>query len=171
MVKKGQTKIQQTAFLLIAITLFFVLAGLLFLGFYLSGIKDDANALKEKQTRLLVSKLADSPEFSCGESFGSKLRDCVDSDKVMMLMKEREKYKNFWGVENIEIIKIYPEMAGEVECTLGNYPDCNVFKVLNEENTGIYDSNFVSLCRKESEGGKSYNKCELGLLMVSYEKE
>ena len=104
--KCSQTKIQQTAFLLLAVTLFFVLAGFFVLSFSLSGMKESATALEEKNAMLLVSKLANSPEFSCGEAYGVNRIDCVDADKFMTL-KGDEKYQNFWMVKNIEIRKLY----------------------------------------------------------------
>ena len=61
--KRSQMKIQQTAFMLIAMTLLFVLAGVFFLGFKLSGLKKQALSLEENNALLLVSKLANSPEF------------------------------------------------------------------------------------------------------------
>ena len=165
---RGQLKIQQMAFMLIAVTLFFVIAGLFVLKIKLSDLSGSADALEEKNALLLVTKLANSPEFSCGEGFGNAKTNCIDSDKVMMLKKRIQNYERFWGVENIEIRKIYPSYA-EKECTLQNYPDCNVIKI-REGSISAEHSNFVSLCRKEfSEADKMVeNKCELAKLMVSY---
>ena len=95
--KKAQMKIQQTAFLLIAITLFFVLVGILVLGFKVSDLRKSATLLEEKNAVLLVSKLANSPEFSCGNAFGSSRINCIDSDKVMMLKENIDRYVNFLG--------------------------------------------------------------------------
>jgi len=117
---------------------------------------------------LLVSKLANSPEFSCGNSFGSSKSDCVDFDKVIGLKENIEKYSDFWGVAKIEIRKIYPN--GSRVCTETNYPDCEILKILDEDvETLSYSSNFISLCRKENDGKIIYNKCELALLMVASE--
>ena len=46
--KRAQMKIQQTAFMLLAVTLFFVLVGILILSFKFSGIKQSATELEEK---------------------------------------------------------------------------------------------------------------------------
>lgn len=167
---RAQMKIQQTAFMLIAVTLFFVLVGLFFLGFKLSGYKEDVNYLKEKQAKQLVSKLANSPEFMCGSSFNNKYSDCVDADKVLLLMQNSSNYRNFWGVDDIKIRRIYPKINGEVACNVANYPNCNIFNIISDETIGTYYSNFISLCRKEKKGGGFYNKCEVAILMVSYEK-
>ena len=163
---KAQLKIQQMAFMLMAVTLFFILVGMFVLSVYLSNLKDTALALEEKNAMLLVTKLANSPEFSCGEAFNRKKTNCIDADKVMMLKENIDKYSDFWDVENIEIRVIYPA-SNDKECTLETYPDCNIIKIREGDITSEF-SNFVSLCRKESLNGERYNKCEIAKLMVSY---
>tara|TARA_Y100000310_G_scaffold142289_1_gene141729 strand:+ start:235 stop:750 length:516 start_codon:yes stop_codon:yes gene_type:complete len=167
--KKSQMKIQQMAFMLIAVTLFFVLVGMFALTIYLSGLKGSVAILEEKNALLLVTKLANSPEFSCGEAFGNVKINCVDSDKAMILRERISNYGGFWDVENIEIRKIYPESQQGKECTLENYPDCNIIKI-REGNISTEFSNFVALCRKENFNGEVENKCEVAKLMVSYNK-
>lgn len=165
--RKAQLKIQQMAFMLMAVTLFFVLVGMFVLVTQLSWLKESATELEEKNAMLLVTKIANSPEFSCGEAFGGDKIDCIDSDKVMMLKQNIDKYSNFWGEEtNIEIRKIYPADT-EIICNLGNYPNCNIINLESKEIPAEY-SNFVSLCRKESLGGEVYDKCELAKVMMSY---
>ncbi len=164
--RKAQLKIQQMAFMLMAVTLFFVLIGMFVLTIYVSELKNSAAVLNEKNALLLVTKLANSPEFSCGEAFGSLRTNCIDADKVMILRERISEYEGFWDVENIEIRKIYPESENKI-CTLENYPDCDIIKIREGSITAEY-SNFVSLCRKEAFEGESENKCELARLMISY---
>lgn len=171
MKNKAQMKIQQTAFMLLAVTLFFVLVGLFVLTFKFSGLKETAELLQEENAMLLVTKLANSPEFSCGDAFGTNKGNCIDADKVMALKENINDYSGFWGVSNIEIRKIYPESATKIECTTNNYPDCNVIKIRQKQVSGYDASNFVSLCRKESFENDVYDKCELARIMVSYEVE
>ncbi|MBI3622829.1 hypothetical protein HY212_01975 [Candidatus Pacearchaeota archaeon] len=166
--KRSQMKIQQTTFMLLAVTLFFALVGLAFVSFKFSGLKNEATDLKEKNAQLLVAKLASSPEFSCGNSFGNDKIDCIDANKVMALKQEENKYSSFWGVSNIEIIKIYPKINGNVECTSANFPNCNIIKIHPGGVSGTYEYNFVTLCRKETSHGNFYDKCELAKLLVSY---
>ena len=167
--KKSQMKIQQMAFMLIAVMIFFALVGLLVVTIGFSGLKEKATALQEKNAMLLVSKLANSPEFSCGQDIGSK-ENCIDLDKVFVLKNKINKYKNFWGVSGIEIIKIYPKDSKLIECDSGNYPNCSKITIISGQ--GIAPENFVSLCRKEfdSETNIVYDKCELGKILVRYEK-
>jgi len=167
--KKSQMKIQQMAFMLIAIMIFFALVGLIILTVGFSGLKEKATALQEENANLLVSKLANSPEFSCGQVFESK-ENCIDLDKVFVLKNNINKYKNFWGVSGIEIIKVYPENKNIV-CASANYPNCDTLELIPKA-TGISAENFVSLCRKEydSETNIVYDKCELGKILVNMKK-
>ena len=169
--KKAQLKIQQMAFMLMAVIIFFVLVGMFVLTIRFSGLKKSATLLEEENAMLLVSKLADSPEFSCGESFGTRKANCIDADKAMMLKESIEKYSGFWGVSNIEIRKIYPKSQSEIICDRLNYPNCNIIRLISGEVSGVGVSNFVSLCRKESSEGYNYDKCELAKLVVSYEEK
>lgn len=163
--KSGQLKIQQMAFMLIAVTLLFVLLGLFVMNFMFSDLRQTASELGEKNALLLVTRLANSPEFSCGDAFGSSGVNCIDADKVIMLRENIERYGEFWGVAEVKIRKVYP--SGNTECTAGNYPDCDVITIYSEEsNKGADYSNFVSLCRKDDYEGETYDKCELARLMV-----
>jgi hypothetical protein len=165
--KKAQMKIQQMIFMLIAVTFLFILVGIFFLAIRLYNLQKAANTLEEENAMLLVSKLANSPEFSCGNAFGTSRTSCVDFDKIMAL-KNRKEYSDFWGVAKIEIRKIYPEE--DVLCNEANYPDCGIVKILDKQvNTLPASSNFVALCRKEATETGIYNKCELALLAVSSE--
>lgn len=162
--KKGQIKIQQMSFMLIGLTLFFIVVGLFVLSFVLSGMKNSKSNLNDQQATLLVQKLANSPEFSCGSAFGTQMIDCVDMDKVFALLGHIQNYKGLWRVNGIEIRTIYPN--SQTKCTLENYPNCGYMVVLNQTDTGIDKSSYVSLCRKVKSGDSVHNKCELGELIV-----
>ena len=163
----GQMKIQQMAFMLIAITLFFMLVGIFVLVIRFSSLKQASVILEEENSVLLVTKLANSPEFACGASFGSSKLSCIDGDKIMVLKNHISKYIGFWGVAEIEIRKVYPN---SVECSSENYPDCGIIKVYSRDvNKLPASSNFVALCWKESSDIGIYDKCEVARLMVSSE--
>lgn len=162
--KKAQVKIQQMAFMLIGVTLFLVMAAMFMLVIRFSSIKDSAELLEEKNALLLVSKIADSPEFSCQNAFGTARSNCIDADKVMALKSRIAGYSGFWGVDGLEIRKISAET--QEECNIENYPECGkITLVASNSGTGV--ANFVSLCRKELET-RTYDKCELGRMIVVY---
>lgn len=161
-------KIQQMAFMLIAVTLLFVLAGLFIVTLRFSGLRESAEALDERNALLLAGKLADSPEFSCESAFGEARTNCVDLDKAMALKSNVNTYTGFWGVDGIEIRRVYP--AGEDrECTIENYPECNKITIVDAE-TGTGVGNFVSLCRKDFDNGV-YDLCELGRIIITYNED
>ncbi len=164
--KNAQVKIQQMAFMLMAVFILFVLIGLIVLSMKLSNIKKSATELQEANALTLVSRLANSPEFYCGSSYGNQKSDCVDFDKVMALKKNIGNYNNFWGVSNIEIRKI---PNSNIICNELNYPDCDTIKLISDEIKGNSVSNFVSVCYKEINGMVVSNKCEIGMIIVSYE--
>ena len=166
--RKGQMKIQQMAFMLIAVTVFFALVGMFVLTIVFSNMKASAAVLEEKNALLLASRLANSPEFRCGNAFGTERANCVDFDKVMALKIGIKKYSQagFWGVSKIEIVKLYP-VRGSVLCTLENYPECGRIEILPAgEGKGV--SNFIALCRKEYNGGQVQNVCELAKIVITY---
>ena len=161
---KGQIKIQQMAFMLVALVLFFILVGLFVLGISFNGLKKTAVSLENENALLLLTRIANSPEFACGESFGNRRTSCIDLDKIMVLASSRE-YENFWGVGAIKIRTVYPPEKEEV-CSFSNYPNCNIIEVYGTDE-GEFQSNFVSLCRKEVINEESFDKCVLGKIMIS----
>jgi hypothetical protein len=163
--KKAQLKIQQMAFMLIAIMIFFVLVGLFALSMSFGGLKEKKEALDEQNALLLISKLANYPEFSCENAYGGDKLYCIDFDKIMVL-KNHPEYLKFLDIKNVEIKKITEEE--EIICTELNYPNCNYLSLFEGGREGSDKSAFVSLCRKESFGSTSYNKCELARLIVRF---
>ncbi|MCA9487982.1 MAG: hypothetical protein KC516_03405 [Nanoarchaeota archaeon] len=165
---KGQMKIQQTAFMLVALAIFFVLVGLFVVSFSLSSLKKSSQLAEENSALTLVTRLAETPEFSCGSTFGEKRVNCIDSDKLMVLSQNLDSYSDFWGeISGIEVVKL--PFEEEIICKSSNYPNCNTFKILSQSSEGIDYSNFVSLCRRELYEGEDYAKCELAKLLVRYQ--
>lgn len=162
---KGQMKIQQMAFMLIAITIFFVLVGLFALSFSFGGLQERKAALDEQNAQLIVSKLANYPELSCENAFGSDRVNCIDFDKAMIL-KQHPEYSIFLDLKNVQIKKVTSEE--EITCTRENYPNCNFLSLFEEESEGDDKSTFVALCRKASFEGNLYDKCELAQLIVRF---
>jgi hypothetical protein len=159
--KKSQLKIQEMSFMLLAVILFFVLAALFFIAFRVSSMKGDVNDLKMKEAMSIADNIAKMPEFSCGET------NCIDTDKLM-IMKGKD-YADFFPVKAIKVDRIYPRTSKEgVKCEINNYPDCDIYNVLDKDEEGIFVSSYVALCRKEKLGDYIINKCEIGVISVKY---
>ena len=168
--KKAQLKIKQMAFMLIAVTIFLAMVGMFVLMIRIGNLKNTASELEQQNAILLASKLANSPEFSCGEAFGTQRANCVDFDKVMMLKNNMWKYGGFWGVSNLELKIVYPKHRN-VECTQANYRStgCDNILLIEEPFTGKADSTYVTVCRKEVRGDFTQDVCNLGKLFVWHE--
>ena len=177
--KKAQIKVKQMVFMLIAVTMLFTMIGLFVITLRANSLKNSASGLEEENARLLIAKLANSPEFSCGEAFGSS-SNCVDFDKVMALKNNSERYEDLWGVSQIElrIIHSFEGYSGtEKECEYdfqtreGNYPDCNYVRIMNVSSMGNDFSSYVSVCKRKiiNAEGDAQTVCNLGKLIVRYQ--
>ena len=167
MVKKAQFKIQQMAFMLVAVFLFFILVALFWLGIQYRNINKQAIFLESEKAGFMSDFLSSSSEFSCTREQGEP---CIDTDKIMAL-KDRSMYKEFWPVAFITVRKLdgKPE---EKECTNENYPDCNIYKVYENnkiEYKGSGIGSYTALCRYEKISGYPTKICDIGKLIIGYE--
>ena len=162
--KKAQMKIQQMSFMLLAVVLFFVIVGLFYLSIRVQGVKESAEDLQKQAAVSIAGELANSPEFTCGKPFL-----CVDADKLIVMLN-RPEYAGFWPVDGIKVVRVFP-LKNMTECNKNNYPECDVFSVVDTGKSNIvYFSTFVSVCRKDEKNGFAYDKCELGRLMIGSAK-
>ncbi|MEK6807915.1 MAG: hypothetical protein AABX75_02700 [Nanoarchaeota archaeon] len=154
--KRGQLKMQQMAFMILAVFLLFVLVGVFFVSFYSGQIKEKAEIIKKNKAIGIAGLLANSPEFSCGSQ-------CVDADRAMIL-RDKEIYDELWPVRSIRIYTIYPKKP-IVECTAESYPNCNYFSILNKSEEVKTVESFISLCKRQ---GEEILNCEIGRFVVGY---
>ncbi len=152
---KAQLKIQQMAFVLVALMILFGIIALLYSSITLRSLAQEASSLNEEEAKEVVRMLSSTSEF-----ISSNCENCIDLDKVLLL-KYRKAYQDFWNLDFLRIEKLYPE-SSEKECDLSNYPDCSTITLINKENFGSPSTAFVSLCRWEG-----YQKCELGRIYAS----
>ena len=167
---KGQLKIQEMAFVIVAIILFFVIAGIFFINIWGTGVKQDVNKQRAEKASEIALKLADSPELKWSASTAS-CDNCIDFDKALALkgrISSGSAYKDFWGndIGGIRIQMVYPLKNGE--CTNHNYPNCKTLTLFNKSEEFSYSGNYVSVCRHEKENG-GYFRCDLGKIEVSSE--
>ena len=156
---RGQMKIQQMAFVLVAIVIFFAMIGLFYFSIRISTMQKNVISLREEEAKELVKKLASTPEFS----YAQDCVNCIDFDKLIVL-KEKESYKGFWNLDYLAVERIYPKKQGE--CTRANYPECDKITIIEKTDYGIPAQAFIALCRWE-EGAGGYSKCELARLYAA----
>ncbi len=161
---KGQLKIQEMAFMLLAVVIFFAIAGMFFLVIMYNDLVKSANLLEKEKAISTAISIANTPEFSCGEAL------CIDADKLLV-MQNRQDYEDFWPVASIVVTKVSSDKE-TIECSEKNYPSCNYFKVYDRgiKNIEVVET-FVSLCGKDKANEYIYNKCELGRVLVGFEKK
>lgn len=160
--RKSQMKIQQSAFMLLALTLFFVLGGLFFLAIKVADVQKNVILQDQERAISLVNKLSRTSELGCGGRL-----NCLDMDKLMV-MKNRQEYKDYWNIDTLIVRKLYPE--SEEECNSENYPDCGIIKIFSDKNAAEI-STYIALCKKTRFKETVVEDCDLGLLMVEIENE
>lgn len=170
MSKKGQLRIQEMSFMLVAVFIFFVLVGLFVINIIGSNLRAEARNIQEAKTLSAVINLANSPEFSCVDSRAG----CVDADKIVGLMKS-SLYRNFWDFSSLVVLRESGFDKGEgelVDCSddLSNFENCDKFEIFNKKVSNKEKiSSFVALCWIEEENYVPYEKCEVGKLVVGVE--
>ena len=161
--KRGQIKIQQMAFVLVAIMIFLSFGAMFYFSLSVSKLKGDDEDLREKEVKETVRRLAGSPEFSWTVY---DCPNCIDLDKVMVL-KDLESYNGFWKrIPLLKVERVYPRY-GNGECTRDKYPECDKITIIETGENVIAYSSFVSLCRYDNLIDSE--RCELGKLIMGFE--
>ena len=166
--RKGQLKIQQMAFVLVIIMIFFAMVGMIFASLWFSSLKEKAKQLLEVEARQLARSISGAPEFAFTSS--SDCSSCIDLDKAFKL-KDKPEYKKLWNIDYLKIERIYPSQTAQKECTsLADYPDnCNLITIVETTNYGAASTAYVALARWEpgSTPEQGYFKYEIGKVYIS----
>jgi len=153
---KAQFQIQQMAFMIVAVLIFFVLVGLFFLNYQYRSLEGDFDELQKRQAVASLEVLADMPELSCGYL-------CLDLDKLE-IMSIRTDYEEFWPVASLKVYKIPPGFDELKKCPSLN---CSYYDVYDSGQENVKEfGTFVSLCTKKVSSGYVYDNCEIGKLVV-----
>ncbi|MEK6889332.1 MAG: hypothetical protein AABW80_04465 [Nanoarchaeota archaeon] len=160
---KGQIKIQEMAFVLMAIFVFFALVGLMFISYRVSNLREGSEVIKEDATKELLKNIANTPELSW-----AGCSNCIDLDKAVVLNgngSSEEQYAGLFGLNYMKIERIYPKRE-DGECILGAYPRCSELTLVDtKEVKGTSSSAFVALCKWDGE--LNTEVCELGRVIAS----
>jgi len=151
--KKGQFKIQEMAFVLLAVVLLFGLVFLFFARFQLGQVQDVATKTREERAITLVRAVASMPELRCSKSI-TRIGEssCLDLDKVVAFHENeniRMNYKKMWRssfVSKIAVQEVYP--PGETYW---------IYKEEVENERGY--AGFIPLCSEDN--------CVIARLLVS----
>lgn len=160
-IKKGQMKIQQMAFMILAVFLFFILVGLFFLNVSFRDLNKGAEQLYKDQAISSLEVIANMPELS----YDSRESLTLDEDKLRIMSGNfSSAYEGFWPVASVKAYKVYPKIDKMIKCPALN---CNYYEVYDSGQTSVKEySTYVSICRKVKDVGYVYDRCEIGKLVV-----
>ena len=152
MKKKGQLKIQEMAFVLLAVVFLAALLLLFLARFQIGKIQKAATELRELRTVTMLRMIASMPELVCSRS-----AICIDEDKLNAFNKSKQLQKDYselWqsaNIVNITIEEIYPRTAKKYV----------VYGKATRENIVSY-STFVPLCSESK-----YVSCKIAKIKVT----
>jgi hypothetical protein len=147
---RAQLKIQETAFMLLALAFLFTLLFIFYSNWQVRQIYSEKNKLLEEQAISLLEKFMAMPEFSCLQG------SCLDEDKLVLL-RNMTAYNDLWkGISRIQVIEIYPSRQ--------------VMTVYQKGKPEVTYSSFVPLCKTRQVEGYIWQECSLAKLLVSIEK-
>ena len=134
--KKAQIKIQEMAFVLLALVL---LAGIVFifvLRFQAGNLEKAGELAKQKEAISLLEKIAALPELNCENG-----AICIDEDKALIVSQNQDKVKNlFQNIKKAQVRRIWP--AGDIltiyQSGHGNQSYATFINICKQEKVGIY---------------------------------
>ncbi|MBS3088167.1 hypothetical protein J4402_00130 [Candidatus Pacearchaeota archaeon] len=151
--KKAQLKIQQMAFVLVALMIFFGLVAVIYLSIWSSNLEESAAQRQEEEALQIALALAGSPEFAFTSS--SDCSSCVDFEKIVSL--DKDIYKTLWNLDYLEVEIVYPvPESGETN---------KITIIPRPPNLGSTSSVFISLVRRD-QSTRDF-KYEIGKIIVS----
>jgi len=159
--KRGQMKMMQMAFMIVAVFFFFILVGLFFLSIQFKDVKGSAAQLQRDQAISSLRVIADMPELS----YDSGESATLDEDKLKVMSGNFSRYYDeFWPVASVGVYKLGTGYNETKPCPgVG----CNYYKLYDNEQDNVRTySTYVSICKKVKELGFVYDGCEVGKLEV-----
>ncbi|MBM3233355.1 hypothetical protein FJZ18_04280 [Candidatus Pacearchaeota archaeon] len=161
---KGQIKIQEMAFVLVALMIFFSVAIIFYISLNSADRKDKVLEQRENEVLETLRKLADSPELRWSDSH-EECNGCIDLDKAILLKdpQRNQQVRALWNMGALSLEVISPSRTGE--CSIGNYPLCKTITLINSTigSRIQYEGAFVSLCWREQQS----RICEIGKIIGS----
>ncbi|UZE93871.1 MAG: hypothetical protein IB618_03865 [Candidatus Pacearchaeota archaeon] len=157
--KKGQIKIQEMAFVLVAVVFLFALLFLFFARFQTAQLQKMASEIRELRTVTMLRVVASLPELRCSSSFGTATETaCIDKDKLKAFDENsylRDNYKNIWQEASISKVIVEEIYGGGQKYT--------VYSKLTQESTITY-STYIPLC-EETDARES--KCVVAKIKIT----
>ena len=164
--KKAQFQIQQMAFMIVALLIFFTIAGIFVLNLSFKGLREGAQDLKTQKAISFLSTLPSMTEFI----FEDSCTNCIDKDKLRVFNFFSDEYNKFFPLDSLKVIKVYPKTElitpdGDIPC-----PSNDCFLLFNSTNSSLQEfATFVSVCEKSKFSGRISKNCEIWKLVAGVE--
>jgi hypothetical protein len=143
---KAQMKIQEMAFVLLALALLAGLVLIFVIRFQSEDITKAGQEVKQAEAVSLLERISSLPELNCQKS-----EICIDEDKAVFISQNQDKVRNlFQNIKKAQIRRVYPE--GE---TINLYQ----FGQANQSY-----STFISICKLDKIGSAFEWSCGIGQL-------
>jgi len=150
--KVAQMKIQQMAFMIVAITIFFAMIALIYFALTVASVEQSAQELQDEEIRSLVRELASTPELAFTSEGGCS--HCIDLDKAFQLKEfidASDRHGSLWNLDHLYIERIQPDysLTTTVDCTAPLYSTnvCNKITILEKSDDYATKPAFVTLVR------------------------
>ncbi|MFZ5954981.1 MAG: hypothetical protein ACOYT4_01020 [Nanoarchaeota archaeon] len=157
---KAQLRIQQMAFMILALFFFFILIGLFFFSYQIKSLRTNYEELQKSEAISSLETLTNMPEFAW--TYDSSCNLCVDKDKLLILVNQNL-YDSFWPVSSIEFIEITDNKT--ISCPNQN---CNYYSISNSgQKIAKKYSTYITICEKFPQ----YEKCKIGKIIVGVKDE
>jgi disulfide oxidoreductase YuzD len=161
-------KIQQMAFMLVTLMIFFSMVALIYFTISLSNLKKDVSRLQDEEAMELARKMSGTPELAFTAT--SDCSSCIDYDKAKQMAENsnlKEKYKDLWNINYLAIECIitdenYPDVYS-ADCS--EDPDLNPLVLIEESESYSTKTAFVTLARWDS--GLGNYRYDLGRIHTS----
>jgi len=149
-------------FMIVALLFFFVLAGLFFIGYQYKQVQLNYGELQKEQTITFLSVMQGMPEFSYSSKDTKTKGVCLDWDKIQVIASKSDEFAPLFPVASIKVLKAFSNQVKPCPDT-----DCNYYEIYDsgQKNVQEYES-YSCFCRKQSENEISYDKCDLGRVIV-----
>ena len=149
---KAQIKIQEMAFVLLAVVFLFALLFLFFSRFQFTQVQKQAETLRTEKSIAMLRTISAMPELRCSEGYVTTEIACIDKNKLKAFSSPeiRENYEDFWKsafLTRISIKEVFPEGLEYV-----------VFD--SSSQNSITHSTFMPLCEED--------KCTIAKVKISF---
>jgi hypothetical protein len=143
--KKAQLKVQETAFMLVALIFLFTLIFIFYAKFQIASLNKQRQQYAKQEAIAILQKFIGMPEFY--------IESGIDEDKIIAL-KNISEYEKMWkNIKYIGVREIYP---GNKTIIIYN----------KDEKEVVYYSAFVPLCSTEQKDGYVWKNCKIASLDV-----